>query len=214
MAARDRSTTALVAAQVLLLLMFLAALGSWPAGRSYGSRYLVTVMPFMCLPLAYLFRDAGRTARRVGMAMLAVSVLMQLPGVLVDFSKVEQAQARQDDGQSAKARLWLWPEADFIANSRAAFRQVPENLRYLAGVEDPPVVARTAGTEERGFAQQFAFSLDFWWLYLFYLGAVSAPVALLGLIVPATISAICAWKLFALVRDAGHGEQGVTVASG
>ena len=34
-----------------------------------------------------------------------------------------------------------------------------------------------AGRDDPEFSQRLDFSLDFWWLYLYYLGAISAPVA-------------------------------------
>jgi hypothetical protein len=55
---------------------------------------------------------------------------------------------------------------------------VPNNVRYVMGLETPPVRATAASEAQRDFSQQFGFSLDFWWLYLFYLGAMPAWAAL------------------------------------
>jgi hypothetical protein len=207
MVRHDRTTTALLTAQILLHFLFLAAAGNWFAGRAYGSRYLVTVIPLVCIPLVYWFRDTGNVARKAGYAILAVSVLVQLPGVLVDYSKVEQAYAQNRPPQPRSERLWSWPAADLFLNAQAAARRLPENVRYLAGVEDPPRINRTGTVDQRDFAQQFAFSLDFWWLYLFYLGVLSAPVALLGLFVPLLLALASARKLSALVRDVERADR-------
>ena len=43
----------------------------------------------------------------------------------------------------------------------------------------------------RDFSEQFTFSLDFWWLYLFHLGVVSAPVALILGAVPGGLAVWC-----------------------
>jgi hypothetical protein len=47
---------------------------------------------------------------------------------------------------------------------------VPENVGYVAGLRPVPRISRPGSDADRDFSQQFAFSLDFWWLYLFYLG--------------------------------------------
>ena len=59
---------------------------------------------------------------------------------------------------------------------------VPDNVRRLALGERAPAVVLRADDDDRDFSRQFDFSLDFWWLYLYYFGVISAPVALaLGL---------------------------------
>jgi hypothetical protein len=95
--------------------------------------------------------------------------------VLVDFSK---AGYRPEHARlTYERRLWTWEGSGFILNTQAAVAQIPLNLRYLAGSQPRPVI-RTAEYRATDFAEQFAFSLDFWWLYLFYARAISAPVAL------------------------------------
>jgi hypothetical protein len=110
----------------------------------------------------------------------------------VDFSKVnwtpELAHYSWED------RRWTWEASGLRINTLAAGRAVPLNARYLSGLEPPPVVHAAEG-DARDFSDQFAFSLDFWWVYLFYLRLVSAPVSiLLG------VAAFCAagwmgWRL-------------------
>jgi len=46
---------------------------------------------------------------------------------------------------------------------------VPRNARYMLGLESPPSVSRSGGDE---FHERLAFSLDFWWAYLFYLHVI------------------------------------------
>jgi hypothetical protein len=202
MARRELSTTVVVAVQVLGYLLLVAAAGNWSAGRAYGSRYLVTVVPLVCLPLAYWFRDAGMLARRSGFVVLAASVLVQLPGVLVDYSRVEQAYAYAHAPQPVQERLWSWPAADLVLNARAAARQLPLNVRLLRGAEPRPTVGPTGMTRRASLTEQLAFSLDFWWLYLFHLGVLPARVAVLGLFIPLAVAGVCAWRVARLVHHA------------
>ena len=71
----------------------------------------------------------------------------------------------------------------------------PLNVRYLAGTEPRPVI-RNAEYKATDFAGQFGFSLDFWWLYLFYARAISAPVALGAFGSLLLLAAGLAWALW------------------
>jgi len=68
--------------------LFHASFFSWPAGWSYGPRYMSPGLPFLCMGLAPLWDDAGRIWRvvicalavvGVGLTLIAVSVSAQPP---------------------------------------------------------------------------------------------------------------------------------------
>ncbi|HTK28844.1 MAG TPA: hypothetical protein VL309_04805 [Vicinamibacterales bacterium] len=167
---RDPSTMLLFAGEFAILLCFYASLVNWDAERSYGPRYMLPAMPLLVLPIA------GVISRSRALAVLvALSVAVQVPGVLVDFSKV--GAARVIGPHTEADRQWTWGASCLVINTRASIAAVPDNARRLATGRRPPVKHGTAGT--RDFSDQFEFSLDFWWLYLYYLRVVSAPVALL-----------------------------------
>jgi hypothetical protein len=85
---------------------------------------------------------------------------------------------------------YTWETAPLALNVRASVDAVPANVRYVLGLATPPAVRRTSDQEDRDFAQQFGFSLDFWWLYLFYLGAVPNWIALTAGIVPLAVAGV------------------------
>jgi hypothetical protein len=197
---RDRTTTVLLAGIVLTLLLFYAQLGNWAGGRSYGPRYLVPALPFLAVAVAsWLHVLTGRAARAATITVCALSALVQAPGVLVDFSKVSVAWARQYSAASLPDRRVEWSACPMLLNARAAVDAAPRNLRYLMGAETPPRPALSKSDADRDFSQQFAFSLDFWWLYLFYLGAWGAGAALLAGLAPLAVAAVMAWRLAACV---------------
>ena len=166
---RDLSTMLLFAGEFAILLYFYSSLVNWDAERSYGPRYLLPVIPLLVLPIAGLI-----SKQRALVGLVVLSVIIQVPGVLVDFSKV--GAARVIGPRTETERQWTWDATGLAINTRASLAAIPENARRLASGERPPIQPGRVST--RDFSDQFAFSLDFWWLYLFYLRVVSAPVAI------------------------------------
>jgi hypothetical protein len=94
---------------VLSLLLLYSAWSDWAGGRSWGPRFLATVMPavaLMALPaLEGLLSRAWPAAARIAVAaVLVLSVLMQLPGVLINFT----AQEALDIAAGLTTRLLYW----------------------------------------------------------------------------------------------------------
>ena len=183
LARRDRSTAFLFGGMTLIQLLVIARMHQWDGGESYGPRYLIPILPYLVIPVASLIPLASRHLAWPLATALVASVAVQVPGVLLDYSKIQNEYARQTPGYSIAMSRHTWAAAPLPLNTKAALRAVPENVRYLTGRAPLPPVDRTGVEAERDFSQQFAFSLDFWWLYLFYLGAVPAVGAVvLGLL--------------------------------
>jgi hypothetical protein len=170
LARRDRSAAAFFGALIGLFVIFYATLGNWLAGRSYGSRYLVIVLPFLAVGWAALL---ARLAPRPRLAAFVLAVIcgaaLQVPGVLMDYAKVSQAVGAARRPFTTEERQWRWDASPLVLNSRALARALPDNIAYLSGRRSPPAVAVTASDQDRTFSQQFSFSLDLWWIYLYYL---------------------------------------------
>ncbi len=142
---------------------------------AYGPRYLLPMLPLLCLPLVYWFATATGWHRTVLGAVVVASVLGQVPGVLVDFTKVGTIlQSRRIE---VEERRWSWEFAGLPMNVRASIRAVPLNIRYVTGMAEPPAVRLPEGRAPE-FSEQFGYSLDVWWLYLYYMRAVPAAAAL------------------------------------
>jgi hypothetical protein len=195
---RDRRTTVLLAAEFFVMLCFYASLVNWDAERSYGPRYLLPVIPLLVLPIAGSIRKS-----RTLVALVLLSMAIQIPGVLVDFSKV--GAARVIGPRTEEERQWTWAAAGLVINTRAAAAAVPENARRLMSGERPSVKPGAADT--RDFSDQFAFSLDFWWMYLFYLRALSAPAATACGGTLAAAAVFLAWRLWSDM----HPDSGAAV---
>jgi hypothetical protein len=90
---------------------------------------------------------------------------------------VRVAHAQRVGAPGRLGSAWQWEYAPLALNTRAAMVAVPLVARHLAGLEPAPRITERAGPSDRTYSQQFAFSLDFWWIYLFYLGAWSGRAA-------------------------------------
>ncbi|HET9369113.1 MAG TPA: hypothetical protein VFO19_02655 [Vicinamibacterales bacterium] len=168
---RDRAIAWLLLAEIVVFVVLYATLGNWTGGRSYGSRYLLVVLPLFAIGWSWLLAGLGQPRQRVAFVVVfVVGFMLQLPGVLVDYAKVSQQSGQT---YTTEDRQWSFDAAPLVANARDLAYALPNNIAYVTGRRTPPRTMTTASEADRGFSQQFAFSLDFWWLYLYYLGALN-----------------------------------------
>ena len=192
----DRRAAVLLGGPPLFLLIFIAKMHQWDGGESYGPRYLVPALPFLITAaFAGLSQASSQRVRTAAVGLVFLGVLIQIPGVLVDYSKTQLAYARTRSDYSINLTRYTWEAAPLVLNTRASVTAVPKNIAYLTGMQAPPAVSN-GDDADRDFSQRFAFSLDFWWLYLFYLkvlpawAAVAVPLVLVG-------AALALWRLLA-----------------
>jgi hypothetical protein len=193
---RDPATMTLLAGEFGVMLIFYAWFTHWDGERSYGPRYLLPVVPLLVMPLAPWLARSTRAARRLAGVALLAGALVQVPGVLVDFSKVGFTTATPFTWEE---RRWTWAGSALHLNTQASMSAVPTNIRYLSGIDRPPAEKAAEG-EARDFSEQYSFSLDFWWVYLFYMGVISAPVAVLVGSACVVATAFLALRLIRLLR--------------
>ncbi|MEW5982150.1 MAG: glycosyltransferase family 39 protein [Acidobacteriota bacterium] len=162
----------------LAFLLFYAQLGNFAGGRSYGPRYLVPLLPMLCALLAVGMRSFSAGCRRLAVGICLISAAVQLPGVVVDFSKVRLEYALRTPGRTYEAVMNEWRSCPLVLNIRAAVQTAPRVARHLTGREPMPVIARPSSGSRGEFSQQFASSFDFWWLHLYYLSVLPAWLSL------------------------------------
>ena len=198
---RDRGAVLLFVSLAAAFFVLYASLANWMAGRSYGPRYLVPLLPALILPLAW-WRPERRVTRALAAAVVALSIAVQLPGVLVDYSKVRVALARQGETVAQDLR---WSRAPLLLNARAAIDVVPPALATLAWLR--PVQRVPGGVASLNDA--LASTPDLWWNSLMVLGVIGRGLALTVAVVllAAGVFAIRRGRLLAAGLDA-HGLAG------
>ncbi len=161
----DLPTACLVGSEILVFFAFYGAMEDWFGGRSYGARYLVPLLPLACLPLAALFaRRHGPVGRSVLIVTVVISVVAQLPGVLVDYATIREAYGHRHPGAGVRTGHYSWNASSLVLNATAAAELVPKNIRALVSGQGLPKSGDGGGTLE-----MLDDSLDFWWLHLHWL---------------------------------------------
>jgi hypothetical protein len=185
----------LLASPLAISYVFYGALTDWPGGRSYGPRYLVPALVMMAPALAAALRR-GVIGRRTAVIAVAIAAVQQLPGVLVDYSKVSVDWARQATHDDIVGRNWRLASSPLVLNGRRSVPAVVENVRLVTGRRPIPSAPGPSGPDDREFAQRLSFSLDFWWLYLVYLGVLrpASGLAIAGAL--ASVAAVSAYVLW------------------
>jgi hypothetical protein len=176
-ARRDSSLALLCASVCASLVLMYSSLRAWDGLRGYGPRYLVPLVPLLIFPLVWWLQPGKGFWRRALLGLVVASSVVQLAGVLVDFSKVSVEHARSVGDYGREAKIYRWRESSLVLDVEAAVAAVPRNVRDLVHGDRPAGITQTGKDEDREFGQRLAFSLDFWWMYLFYLGVIPAPAA-------------------------------------
>jgi hypothetical protein len=96
------------------LLVVYALWYDWPGGRAWGPRMVIVVVPAVALLALPALADVGKRSRRgmLATALAILSILVQLPGVLVNFEQQEALDMQA--GASFNQLLWSWPHSPLL----------------------------------------------------------------------------------------------------
>lgn len=113
-------------AAILIALFFFGRWYDWPGGKAWGPRFLVPTMPaivMLCLPaLDWLTESRPRWKRWFLVSWLSLTVLAQLPGILINFEYQENL-----DGLAFQDLVWKWQYSPLLTYWDKVF----------TGAEDP-----------------------------------------------------------------------------
>jgi hypothetical protein len=96
---------------------------------------------------------------------------------------VSVAHARANGAPTPDDRLFNWRVSPLALNTAATLELTPRNIVWLLGRgEAPPPVRAVSDRAQSDFSQQFADTLDFWWMYLLRMGVASQTTVRLLLV--------------------------------
>jgi hypothetical protein len=169
---RNRWELGLIIGLVATNLIFLAKFESWDAGGCWGPRYLLQITPLIVLPLACLFEDLPqkKALNMLLAALIAVSIIVQIPGVFVNFGRylqrvhnlsVEQYYDRVTFQIAYSPLIGQWGE----------MREVIGNLRDPAQRAEILQIAFQNNSDKSEAVKVLSANLpDFWFVYVSLIG--------------------------------------------
>ena len=146
---RDRITAALLFSLVAIFLLLYATLGNWLGGRSYGSRYLVVVLPYLAVGWAVIL--AKPFAPCPPARLCAGNRHRPRPADARSARRLREGQSvggRRAGRLYDRQRQWDWRASALFLNGHALLNAVPDNISYVIGNRTPPVIPR-AGERRR-----------------------------------------------------------------
>ena len=94
----DRGLVVLAAGMPFVYLLFYARYTQWEGGYCFGPRYLLPVIPLLCLACGPMLQTAGRNTLRLAIALGIVGLLVQAVGMSTSFLE-DQARGAYYDQQ-------------------------------------------------------------------------------------------------------------------
>ncbi|MBK9709962.1 MAG: hypothetical protein IPO81_01310 [Kouleothrix sp.] len=157
-ARRYRPEAALVGALAAITLLQSALWWIWWAGWGWGPRFLVPLMPFLILMLGVLLeRRAWR--RIIGLALLPLSIAVNLLGILVDFNSYIIAVT---GGDMSREAIYLF---------QPAYSPILAHIRSF-DLANAPIVSFALSSPQIGFPQPWATLLSASFVALLALAAI------------------------------------------
>ncbi len=198
-----RAEFVLAVGVVVPSLLLNARFRAWGGDGSWGPRYLVPFLPILMIPAATMLAESGR-ARRWAAALLTLGVLAQWGGVSIHFgSYLREAgeypyQRAFEDPRFLEDTHWVPNFSPLAGHWRMFSRNFAEHLKG----EWPRVTMGSADAAPENGAVRIALSgadkerllhgIDFWFLYLMYVGAASSRI----LVLPAAMTLLAGWMLW------------------
>jgi len=170
--------TALIAGSILYLLFF-AKYKGWHGDIAWGPRFFAFLMPYWMLFVGAAWESLQNPKkwllRKIAIALVGLSFLIQLAGVMVDMNLHYMGLLRR--GVISHVEASLYPPSLYFT-----FRDSPLLNRFweigqALGVV--PVQRFEMGVDSAKFAA--SPSIDFWWLQFSMLGAMKAGIWALAL---------------------------------
>ncbi len=194
---RSRGLSGLFAVIALSYVLFYSRFRYWDGGLCWGPRYLLPIIPLALLPLGELLeRPLSLRGRRALWALVGVSVMIQLPAVLVDHQNWfwEVAVRNQRGGHIA---------INSDAINSPLLRQWQVLARVLSGSHSglPADLALEASRRTRDSAQdEFCTGIDLWWVC--WPGKDAALFRFAVAAALAGMTTLLAWRMAPLARKA------------
>jgi hypothetical protein len=164
---------------------------SWAGEGSWGSRYLIPILPLLILPIGYFIHKGTRITKTFAISLSILGFIVQIAGTAIYLGNYYREigefpyQRRFDDPEFMYKSHFVPNYSPVIGHWRMAVRNIDEHLRgnipqiSLSGGDQLKRIPIQAAEQEKLF-----HTFDFWFTYPYYSGLKSpVPIIALGILV-------------------------------
>lgn len=168
---RHKAESVALVGIVLTNLLFFGTFERWHGGGAWGPRHLLLITPFIILPLASLLESVRPKNKAVNLLLailIALSVVVQIPGISVNFARHLQKVYELSIDQYYQ-RIIFQVAYSPLVGQWGEMREVVGNLRDPASRANIRQVAFQGDEDELDVWTMDMLSInlpDFWFVYL------------------------------------------------
>jgi hypothetical protein len=170
---RHKAETVALVGIVLTNLLFFATFERWHGGGGWGPRHLLLITPFLILPLGSLLesvRPKNKVLNLLLATLIALSVIVQIPGVFVNFARhLQEVHALSVDQYFQRVTFEVAYSP--LIGHWGEMREVVGNLRDPVRRAEVRQVALQGDEHELDVRTMDLLSInlpDFWFVYLIF----------------------------------------------
>ncbi len=144
---------------------------SWPGGMGWGPRLMLVVMPYLILPVGYLWEAFAKEIKIPLIAALVLGIVVQIPSITVNISRYYYEMSRQFASEGHNRLLFSWEQSPLIGQ----FKQVAVVYKNLDDDLQIAQMVSLAKKKEKFLGADIKVVLDnglavnvpnFWWYYM------------------------------------------------
>ena len=172
---------------------------SWPGGMGWGPRLMLVVMPYLILPVGFLWEAFAKEIKIPLIAALVLGIAVQIPSITVNISRYYYEMSQQFGSGGHDKLLFSLKQSPLIGQ----FKQVAVVYENLNDDFQIVQMVSLAKKKEKFLGADIKVVLDnglavnvpnFWWYYM-YLFGYSFYLWLLPPILLAGIAVFSGYKL-------------------
>jgi hypothetical protein len=173
----------LIAGNLILYSMYV----SWAGEGSWGSRYLIPILPFLILPVGIFLHNATRLVKSAAIMVTIFGLIVQIAGISIYFGNYYRQlgefpyQRNFDDSEFMYKSHFIPNYSPVLGHWRMLVRNLDEHLRG----EMPLISVSNSDQQKRipiAVAEQekLFHTFDYWFTYPYYTG-ITSPLPILTL---------------------------------
>ncbi|MEK9629345.1 MAG: glycosyltransferase family 39 protein [Nitrospinota bacterium] len=168
---RDKKLVILFGWLVISHLLMFSFWHSWPGGMGWGPRLMLVVVPYLILPVGYLWEEYANKAKIPLVAALLLGIMIQIPSLMVNASRYYYEMSQKFGPSGHEILLFSARQSPLIGQFKQVaivFEKLNDDLQMEKMVSFARDKKKFLGEDinvvlENGLAVN---SPNFWWYYM------------------------------------------------